>query len=418
LSLIAATQLVNSDIHKSARRFALFLSMLISGGLMVFPREPILLLIILACLKITQMRLSKLRQIWPLLLLLATILVVTLVRPGPVSFASLVSRFTNYLAALLMLQVYLHAPEGALMKDLRVLLFPMVLQAIATVVLAHSMGALFMPVSIGEQGYFTFVGLFNYHITIDGLSSVIRPDGFFFEPGVFQVYLNLYLYLALFAFHNLRRAGLAVLAVLSTQSTTGLLICMILLSTWFIQHVATSTLRRKVAAACLALVLAPPMLYMVHDNITDKLSGTTQGSSWAREYDLFTGLRIVAENPWLGIGFEVDRYLAASGRLGYEGTLLTSSQMQERPTSNGILQLFYSLGIPLALPFLIGIFRQRLFRHRTLIGLWLMLSLFGEALLFTPFFLFVVFSAFLGLPLARMAWVGRGLREPMHGAAV
>ena len=46
-------------------------------------------------------------------------------------------------------------------------------------------------------------------------------------------------------------------------------------------------------------------------------------------------------------------------------------------------------------------FRQKLFRHRILIGLWLVLSLFGEALLFTPFFLCIVFSAFVVLPARR-----------------
>ena len=164
------------------------------------------------------------------------------------------------------------------------------------------------------------------------------------EPGVFQIYLNLYLYLALFVFRQPLQVALAVLAVLATQSTTGLMICLLMLGAAFVQHLARGTLRRKLVTAAVALALAPPMLYAGYDNISEKLFGSAQGSSWAREYDLFTGLNIVAENPWLGIGFEVERYLAASGRLGFEDTLLTSSQLQERTTSNGIVQLFYTLG--------------------------------------------------------------------------
>ena len=383
------------------RRAALLLAMLISGGLMLFPREPILLLIILLCLMITGGRLPSRRRVWPVLALLAATLVVTLVRPGPVSIASMASRFTNYLAALLMLQVYLRSPAGSLARDLRALLQPMALQAIATVLLAHTVGVLFMPLAIGEQHYLTLLGLFNYHVTVEGLGGVIRPDGFFFEPGVFQIYLNLYLYLVLFVFRQPVQAALAVLAVLSTQSTTGLLICLMLLGTAFVQHLAGVAPRRKVVAAALAIVLAPPMLYLGYDNITDKLFGVSQGSSWAREYDLITGLNIVADNPWLGIGFDVNRYLVASGKLGFEDSQLSASLLQERPTSNGLVQLFYSLGIPLALPFVFGMFRQKLFRHRQLIGLWLALSMFGEALLFTPFFLFIVLSAFVVLPAAR-----------------
>lgn len=387
------------------RRLALLVAMLVSGGLMVFPREPLLLLIIVLCLVITGGRLPTARRVWPLLALLAAVLVVTLVRPGPVSPGSLVSRYANYLAALLLLLVYLRAPAESLVRDLRALLQPMAWQALATVLLSHTVSGLFLPVTIGEQQYLSLLGLFNYHTLVEGLTPVNRPDGFFFEPGVFQIYLNLYAYLALFVFRQPLQVVLAVAAVLCTQSTTGLVICLILLATAFVQHLARGTQRRKVVAAALALVLAPPLLYLGYDNITEKLFGSAQGSSWAREYDLFTGLNIIAENPWLGIGFEVDRYLAASGRLGFEDTLLKSSQLDERPTSNGLVQLFYSLGLPLGAVFVWGMFRQRFFRHRVLIALWLLLSLFGEALLFTPFFLMFVFSAFLVLPAARRAHI-------------
>ncbi len=380
------------------RRLALLLAMLASGGLLVFPREPMLLLITVLCLMVTGGRLPSRKQVWPVLVLLAAVLVVTLVRPGPVSPGSLLSRYANYIAALLLLQVYLRAPVGSLVRDLRFLLQPMAWQALTTVLLSHTVSGLFLPVAVGEQQYMSFLGVLNYHTMVDGLNAINRPDGLFFEPGVFQIYLNLYAYLALFVFRQPQQVALAVAAVLCTQSTTGLVICLLLLGVAFAQRLARGTLRRKVVAAALALVLAPPLLYLSYDNVNEKLFGASQGSSWAREYDLFTGLNIVADNPWLGIGFEVDRYLAASGRLGFEDTLLKSSQLDERPTSNGLVQLFYSLGVPLGLVFAWGIVRQRIFRHRVLIALWLLLSQFGEALLFTPFFLMIVFSAFLVLP--------------------
>ena len=376
------------------RRMALFLSMLISGGLALFPRDPLVLTVIVLCLAATGLRLPRWRSIWPLLALLAAVLFVTLARPGPLSLASLVSRYAHYLAALLMVHMYLRAPEGALNRDLLVLLRPMAWQAILTVLLAHTLTFLFLPLVIGEQHYRSFLLLFTYHITIEEAGGLIRPDGFFFEPGVFQIYLNLYLYLALFVLHKPRQTALAVLAVLSTQSTTGMLICLILLGTALLQRLNRGSFGRKAATALMALALAPPLLVMGYDNISDKLFGVSQGSSWARQYDLVTGLNIVAENPWMGIGLDVERYLNASSLHGFEGTLLTAAQLRERPTSNGLVQLFYSMGIPLALPFLLGIFRQRFFRHRWLIGIWITLSLLGEALLFTPFFLFIVFSAF------------------------
>jgi hypothetical protein len=387
------------------RRLALFFSVLMSGGALLIPREPLLLLVITLCLAITGGRLPSRRHVWPVLTLLAAVLVVTLVRPGPVSLGSLLSRYANYLAALLLLQVYMRAPAGSLVSDLRFLLQPMAWQAVATLLLSHTVSGLFVPVTVGKEQYMTFLGLLNYHALMDGLNTLNRPDGFFFEPGVFQIYLNLYVYLALFVFRQPRQVVLAVAAVLCTQSTTGLMICMVLLGTALAQHLKSGTLRRKVAAAALALLLAPPLLYLASDNITEKLFGASRGSSWAREYDLFTGLNVIAENPWLGIGFELDRYLAASRTAGFEETLLTGAQLEDRPTSNGLVQLFYSLGIPLGLVFVWGMARQQMFRHRTLIALWLMMSMFGEALLFTPFFLLIVFSAFLAVPSPRPAAV-------------
>lgn len=398
------------------RRAALFLSMLVSGGLPLFPREAIVMLIIVLCLAITGLRLPPRRQMWPLFMLLVAVLFVTLVRPGPTSVSSLFSRFAIYIAAVLMLQVYLRAPAGSLVADMKALLWPMVLQAIATVVLAHAANFLFMPISLGEAKYQTLLLIFTYHTTVEGLSSVIRPDGFFFEPGVFQIYLNLYLYLALFSIRRPAPIALATLAVFATQSTTGLLICLILLGTALAQRLSGGTLRHRAGAVALAMALAPPLLYIGYDNISDKLFGGAQGSSWAREYDFYTGLNIAAEHPWLGIGFEVQRYVAESGRVGFEDTQLNASLIDDRPTSNGLVQLFYSLGFPLALTFMVGIFRQRLFRHCGLIGLWLCLSLFSEALMFTPFFLFIIFSAFLVRPAARLAKPRPAARLAAHEA--
>lgn len=393
--------LVNAPVHAESaalRRLALLCAMLISGGLMLFPREPLLLLIIALCLAITRLRLPLRRDLKPVGWVLLAALLVTVVRPGPVSAASLVSRFTVYIAAVLLLHVYLRARAGSLARDLQVLLRPMAWQAIATVILAHTVGGLFLPLPIGEQQYMTLLGVFNYHILVDELTTVIRPDGLFFEPGVYQIYLNLYLYLCLYVFRQPTQATVALLAVLCTQSTTGLAISGILLTGAFIRHMAQETPRGKLAALMLAAFLAPPLAFVGYHNFNDKLFGAAQGSSWAREYDLFTGLNVIAENPVFGIGFEVSRYLEASGRLGFDDTPLTEDQLVERPTSNGLVQLFYTLGIPLGMLFGFGALRQNLFKHRGLIAVWLCLSMFGEALLFTPFFMLFIFSGFVKKP--------------------
>lgn len=391
------------DPHRAARRWALFLAMLISGGLLLFPRLPLLGLMMVLCLVATDGRLPSLRRYWPAFLLLGAFVVVTLVRPGGLSLSSLASRSVFFFGSLLLLHAYVRAPQGGLTlaRDLRAILKWMSVQAIATIVLGHAAPFLFMPLQIDQATYQTFLLLFTYHITIEDASRLIRPDGFFFEPGVFQIYLNIYLFVELFVFRNYRRAALAVLAVMITQSTTGVMICGLQLATAFGQSLSKGKSNHKIAAVVLSLALAPAIGWAIYENINDKLYGTAQGSSWAREYDLFTGLNIIQQYPLLGIGFEVDRYLELSNQFGYLDTLLTEEATEDRPTSNGIIQLFYALGIPLGIPFLIGLFTQQLFPQRWLLGILFCMSLFGEALLFYPFFLMFIFSAFLARPRRR-----------------
>ncbi|WP_285576364.1 O-antigen ligase family protein [Geothrix limicola] len=361
----------------------------------IIPLGPVVLLISLVGLHLCRWTLPSWLQMRNLYLVIGLLILETLVRPGSFSLASLVGRCGNYFAAMVVLQVYAGTASGTLQRDLRVLLVPMAWQALLTVLLAHTLGFLFIPITIGEQNYLTFLGIFNYHITIEGLSGLIRPDGFFYEPGVYQIYLNLLLYLALFRFRQNRLAILASVSVLLTQSTTGILICLLQFAFIGVRLISQGSIRRRMVVLAALLVAGPPMVFFAYANVMEKLFGAAQGSSWSREYDLYTGLRIAMEHPWMGIGFETSRYLEASGRLGFEGTLLDANKLLDRPSSNGLVQILYALGIPLSLPFLIGFFRQKVLPHRFLIGCWLVLSLFGEALVVTPFFTFILFSAFL-----------------------
>ena len=103
----------------------------------------------------------------------------------------------------------------------------------------------------------------------------------------------------------------------------------------------------------------------------------------------------MAANPLLGIGFDYDQYRHAASRLGYADTPLPGRMTEERTNSNGVVFLLYSVGIPLSVPFLIGMFRQRLFPHRVLMGIVLFLGLMGESIIFTPFFLMIIYSGLL-----------------------
>jgi hypothetical protein len=383
-----------------ARQFTLFVAILLSGGLLIFPRVPLLLLLLGLCLFLPGFRLALRRDTIPVVALVGLIVLVTLVRPGGVQLEALAVRLGNFLAGFALLTLYLSLGAATLARDLYRILGLMALQALTTVGTWLVAPFLFLPLEIDDTVYHSVLLVLNYHHTVEAATSVIRPDGFFFEPGVFQIYLNLHLYLALFVFRDLRRAALALAAVLSTQSTTGLAICLLLIGGYTLLRLRQAPVRRKVLLTFCAAVVVVPIALFTYQNAAQKLFGDLQGSTFARTYDLITGLNVLAEHPWIGIGFDHERYRETSGSLGYNDTPLDLDKAAERTNSNGNIVLLYSAGIPLALPFFVGMFRQTFFRHRALVGALLWLSFMTEALVLTPFFLLLIFSG-LRLPSRR-----------------
>jgi hypothetical protein len=394
LKMVATGKLAMPYANQSYRRLTLFLMILLSGGSMLFPRVPMLLLASVLGLLATKFRIIEFRKakwIWAILLLIMTL---SLIRPGSIDISSSIIRYANFAAGLILLNTYLFSHRGTLQKDLFWLLGWMSIQALATFLIANVASFLFSTIQVNGASQRTLLLVLNYHDLLE-TGGLKRPDGFFFEPGIYQIYLNIYLYLALVVYRRTRESLLALGAVFSTQSTTGMVISLFILLIEVVRRFNNTTIRRKIQIGLLATIILPPLLYIGFLNVNEKISGELRGSTMAREYDLYTGLNIIAQYPILGIGFSHSRYLDLAQRNSFVESQLSAEGMEERPTTNGLVYLYYSLGIPMGSLLLIALFRQQLFHHRFLIGIALFLSLFGEAIIFTPFILMIIFSAFM-----------------------
>lgn len=374
------------------RRFILFLAILISGGNLLFPR--LLSLGIIAFLYFVYFKNQfsiKISTI-PVILLLVILFIISIFHPYGYDVSSLTIRFANFLIAFLILDLYLKHSFQYLKKDLYVLLKLMPLQAIMTVILATFFNFLFIDITTEVAVFHTFIGVFNYHVMIDN-GSMIRPNGFFFEPGVFQLYLNLFLYLSLFVYKNKFNTFFAIIAVLLTKSSTGVLILAIILGWYFIRYyINKGSLLKRFTRLLIATVVFLGFVVLAWDNINEKMHGESRGSFLARQYDTVTGFNVAVANPVLGVGFKYDNYYIAAEKLGYRDTLYTGERTRNRDNTNGIAMLFYSIGTPLALIFVFGLFRQKLLNDKFLVALVIFISLFTESLVFTPFFLLFIFS--------------------------
>ena len=376
------------------RSLMLLMAMLLSGGNVAIPRLlplAVLLVTIGMIVNPTKALRPELSRIW---LLLATVFVVSLIGAGGLDLESTAVRYANFLAAILVLIVYLDLGRGQMMRDAWPVFIFFGVQAILTPILALTLSGLFTTFLVGETVYSTLGFIFTYHETVGDADflGLRRADGFFFEPGVFQIYLNLFLYTALFHKRNLGMAGLAIGGVMATQSTTGVVIAFMLCALFVLNQLR----RMQASSALLFVVSAPfvlaPIAWLTYQNILSKLFGGAAGSATARSFDAQTGMRIVAEHPIFGIGFSHERLSEEFYYWGRSVDTTLGDGALDRTMSNGVIHLAVVVGIPLALVFFYALMRQRLFGHGLIVGGLVLLSMTTEAIVLTPFFLAIIFS--------------------------
>ena len=389
------------------RRIILFLSILLSGGLFLFPRTPFLLLIFVLyffCMQKKWHMISK--ELIPVILLLIAILINSLFFQGNINYISLVTRFSVFFISSFIFNLYLKESPETFQADLYILLKYMPYQAILTVILTIVAPFVFITMNLSNASYKTFGLFFTYHVMLEDSTAFFRPDGLFYESGVFQIYLNILLYLTLFTYNKKWQSIIVILSIFTTQSTTGIVICFIIISIYLMKYyINKGNISKKFFKLLVGTVILLPIAFLAFNNISDKFFGEGKGSSLARQYDLLTGINVALSKPFTGIGFDYSQYTKAASALGYGGDFITNSDepignletITERGNANGIVFLLYGVGLPLGFLIIIGMFKQHFFKNNILIGLLIFLSFLTESIIFTPFFLLLIYSGIANL---------------------
>jgi hypothetical protein len=242
------------------------------------------------------------------------------------------------------------------------------------------------------QLLYVFFGMAEQYLGIH------RSQGLFWEPGVYQLYLNIALHFFLFYRRRAAWAALAFVGVILTLSTTGTLIAGIQLAYFLLFNN-----QRKMLGKVLTITFFLPMMLLYYNLastvVSDKLSGEKSGSFIARSFDTQTGIGVALAHPF-GIGFNPDTYqaFARDNTFGIVAGLNT-----DRGQTNGILVLAYSTGLLWAPVILFFLYMQRIFpSHRALFFFILAGSLTTEPIFYSPFvFLFILSGMIKFYPLAR-----------------
>lgn len=220
--------------------------------------------------------------------------------------------------------------------------------------------------------------------------GIYRAQAFFWEPGVYQFYLNVILYYYLFVKSNSKKwiTILTIAAIVSTLSTTGLLILTFILSYYILKKI-----KKSIWSTLSLLIYLPIIFYYVQfaeNIIIDKFQGDNIGSSEARRYDALNSINIIYDNP-LGIGFDPMIYQSIAKENPYNIITFLDT---DRGSTNGILILFVSTGVFFGVFLVFLLYKQKIFpKHRKLVFIITFLSMIGEPLFFSPFILIFCLSA-------------------------
>lgn len=229
----------------------------------------------------------------------------------------------------------------------------------------------------------------KYSFSVLGL-TMVRNQGAFWEPGVLQIFLNILLFLNLFVVKSKRIIVMAtIIAILTTLSTTGFLVMMILLAIYSFKLVSRNFLLLPI------VVLFLLGLYSITSiNINDKVSGSGANSFQVRFFDLVQPMLIVFDNPLTGVGLDDQEYINIRSDIAYNLWLSNIDfDSLEKGSTNSITFFLATSGIPATILLIWMLYKQTFIKNKKrLFFLLMFFSLMTEPLLLKPFFFIFVIS--------------------------
>jgi len=238
-----------------------------------------------------------------------------------------------------------------------------------------------------------------FYISSGDFMGLPRNTGLFWEPGVFQIAANLYLFYCIKLKKNNYQILIAGVAVLSSFSTVGLII----MALNFFYFIYLKLKSRQISLLNVSVLIITAMLFIpvLKENVVDKMDGeNTSGLIRLRDFNI--GIELIKEKPILGHGIFDMEYLSSKtyvsrieSELLSEDYLNVSNEMSGGFT-NGLLGLIAWFGIPVSL-FLYFLFFKNKFVgndivERLIFCLIPFLSMISEPIAYTSLFLMFPFS--------------------------
>lgn len=227
----------------------------------------------------------------------------------------------------------------------------------------------------------------------------IRTGGIFWEPGVFQMYLNMAILLELTLGNakNKIRTVIYIIALFLTFSTTGFLAFGWMIATYALFGRDNSRSAVKNIVIFIALIIGAIAVYFVvfytklGTAVFGKLFDMKDGSTMVRLASVLINLEIIRDHPFAGIGMEImeDEFI----RRSYRSSLIYGWTHQN---TNTLLYQFSAHGCFFGIPFTFGTYRfggrlsNKVFMKLSVFIMFLMLYI-GENLMTSIFPYILIF---------------------------
>ncbi|RZL69655.1 MAG: O-antigen ligase domain-containing protein [Pedobacter sp.] len=245
--------------------------------------------------------------------------------------------------------------------------------------------------------YRSFLNIF--YVTND---DVPRNIGLLWEPGLLQLMLNLFLFIAIQKDKPIITLFIIVLVIFSTISTTGFLGLAINYLFYIVSNYKTK--KQNVFILILLPILFSGSLYFIWDNIADKMGGENT-SGLVRYRDFLIGMDLIREKPLFGHGLFESSYLLSKSSIGFiEANIFSNEYLDISGDmgggyTNGLLAIFCWYGIPLGLLIFYGFYKNKIIYStgfkRLCFSLILLFTFISEPITYTAFFFLFPFSCFI-----------------------
>lgn len=209
---------------------------------------------------------------------------------------------------------------------------------------------------------------------MDKATTIFRLNGWFWEPGVLQFYLNILLCQILFINRrNFKLLWILLPSIVATFSTTGIIIMsLIILIYWFRRK---NDIKKFFIGVLISIFLIPTGGILVYNKFVDDKQ---RPSADARTIDTIIPILISIEHPFWGIGMgNNEAYFEQLNKR------VSNSSLHDRGISNGISSSFLYLGVIIALIFWTIYVFSPFWKGNRLLLIVFLLGFIGEPIVFT-----------------------------------